>query len=318
MPATNDDLDISLSLKKRKSIENWSFFVLTIKSNKDKNFHYQMVSLANNDQTLDLQKLKEELKKCLYFSKSNNKLIFNGKKDLLNYLKELHFDPRATKIIEIKKDDKEYCFKLNEAQSDIEQEFDENMAELFIILDNTNKTSCLAVQKPNDFYNNNLFPLCVLTNSKKLYLFPTDTKNYKIIIDRFEKNQLCLTELEILSLEFSLDRPDSIKIYNELQKITAETIAHLKKPQFLRSADTAKISLFKELAEKIKKKESLEEIKDFLIDDEKVKILSKHRDLWRIFAFFKGETYSTFIWKELEKMLTKLIHSTESSLSQAR
>lgn len=302
MPAINSDIDISLSLKKHKSIENWSFFVLTIKSNKDKNFHYQIVSLTNNKQTLDLQKLNETLKKYLYFSKSNNELIFHKKKDFLNYLKELHFDPRATKIIEIK-DDIENCFKLNEAKSKTEQEIDKNVAELFIILDNINKTACLAVQKPKDFYNNNLFTLCVLTNSKKLYLFPTDAKNYKIIIDRFEKNQLCLTELEILSLEFSSDREVNIKIYKELQKIIAKTIAHLKKTKFFGKAATDKIEIFLALANKISNKESLTNIKNFLNRYNKVKILSKHRDPWGIFAFFKGETYSAFVWNELSNML---------------
>ena len=113
MPATtNSKIDISLSSKKYKLFGNRSFFVLTIKSEKDKNFHYQVASIVHNNQTIDLEKLKEELKNSLYFAGIAKKLIFSKKEDFLKFLMELNFNLLATKIIQIEGDN-EHCFTFN-------------------------------------------------------------------------------------------------------------------------------------------------------------------------------------------------------------
>lgn len=169
MPATtNSKIDISLSSKKYKLFGNRSFFVLTIKSKNDKNFHYQMASIVHNNQTLDLEKLKEKLKNSLYFAGITKRLIFSKKEDFLKFLIELNFNRLATKIIQIKGNN-EHCFIFNKDQAKAQQEYDINLSRVYIIdtFQRNNDISHLAILKPIDVNNNPEFSIVILTTDKE-------------------------------------------------------------------------------------------------------------------------------------------------------
>lgn len=332
MPTNADiKIDISLSPKKYKLTDNQLFFIIDIDSKNYSNFHYQIVSIINDNQEINLENLKEKLRDSISFSKVINELIFNDKFGFLSFLTTtLNFDKKFTKIVEIK-DSNQHYFKLNEERSKVIQDFDKNLSTLFITdnFKNKRKKFYLGYELPNDLEKN--APLCsisILSGDKlteKIFLFPT--KSLDGVKNLLKSPSVNLDTLKNLNIPYvkNIDPYSKNELHNKdiqtrinLQAIISEEIIRLE--QDTRESTKKKIGAFIVISKKISETNSLEQIRNFLDEknsDSVKKILSEHRDRLSFFinTFFKFKTRSERTIEDLIKKLPKQQQSSEASFS---
>jgi hypothetical protein len=321
MPTNTDiKIDISLSYKKYTLTDNQIFFIINIDSKKYSNFHYQIVSIINNNREINLKNLEEKLRDSISIIKTAENQIFNDKFDFLSFLTtSLKFDEKSTKLVELKHN-KEHYFKLNEECSKVIQDFDKNSSTLFITdsFQNKRKKFYLGYELPKDLEKNT--PLCsisILSGEKlteKIYLFPTKS-SLDDVRNLLNSASVNLDKLKNLNIPYvrNIDLYSKNELYNydiqfriNLQTIISEEIIRLE--QDTRESAKKKIGAFIAISRKISEKNSLEQIRNFLDkedSDSVKKILSEHRDRLSFFinTFFKFKTHSERTIEDLRKML---------------
>jgi hypothetical protein len=298
-----------------------SIYILHVTDSNDKNFHLQFRYLQDKSKKIDFSILKDYLEK-------NTQSLY--RKRILQYpgYKSGAMDKtkRAQELFKLFSEIQHVEFIYNKVlfRKDGEEIKDKNFINFFKIFSyqtNTKNTQ-LGYEIPETYIENVIPNYCIycINNKKKLsnkiYLFPYSATSILNLANEETMKKFPDNAQELKILHFEGDTHPDRNIYLTLQQSIGEVFEHLEKPKFFGKVATDKIEIFLELSKMISNKESLENIKDFLNRHDKVEILSKHRDPWGIFAFFKGETYSAFIWKELDKMLKNPDPITETPLSR--
>jgi|GEM_PF-1663147 hypothetical protein len=289
--------------------DNQAIQILEATDATDKSFHLQLRCMKDKSEKIDFNKLKEYLK-------NNTEILSNGKR-VLHYpdYKPAKMDKtaRANEIFNLFPGIQHAEFIYNKVlfRKDGEEIKDKNIINFFKIFSyQTNTKNTQFGYEIPDTYTENVIPNCCIysidskkTLSNKIYLFPYGPTSIQNLANEKALKEFPDNAQELKILHFEGDTHPDRDIYLELLLNMGEILQHLEKPKIFGNDATDKIEIFLELSKMISNKESLQNIKDFLNRHDKVKILSKHRDPWGFFAFFKGETYSAFMWKELGKML---------------
>lgn len=300
---------------------NQSIQILDVTDSTDKNFHLQFRCMQDKSKKIDFSILKDYVEKNTQNSERKRILQYPGYKPM-----EMDKITRAQELFKLFPEIQHAEFIYNKVlyRKDGEEIKDKNIINFFKIFSyqtNTKNTQ-LGYEIP-ETYTENVIPNCCIysinnkkTLSNKIYLFPYSSTSIQNLANEKVLKEFLDNAQELKILHFEGDTHPDRDIYLTLQQSIGEVFEHLKRPKFFGKTATDKIKIFLELSKMISNKESLKSIKDFLNRYDKVEILSKHRDPWGFFAFFKGETYSAFMWKELGKMLQNPDQITETPLSR--
>ncbi|MGC1855095.1 MAG: hypothetical protein WA659_06975 [Candidatus Aquirickettsiella sp.] len=311
------DVTLNIDTKNYKLLDNRSITVCDIKSPEDPNFYFQLRFIQKSSQKIDLNQLESALKNRIKKLDVNNALYFD-KKEFLISLGKLGFNIESTAIIEKNKEkSSKALFKLD--QKKLITSYDKNLLDLFILksIDKDGKTYYLSYEIPKDITGNNS-PICSISiffnkSLEKIYLFPTKSFELEDVIKNlnipYVKN----------SDPFSNNKSHNEEIQTRinLQTTISEILTHLEKPKYFRKNGSDKVDIFKNLSKMISENKSLTAIKTQLDSFNTLQVLSKHRDPWGFFAFFKGETYSAIAWKELGKIIPESTQSATVDLSSS-
>lgn len=299
-----------------------SIFVLNAFDSNDKNFQFQFRCLQDKSKKIDFEKLKDYLK--------TNTTTLCTKKRILHYpgYQPATMDEtiRAQELFKLFPEIQHAEFVYNKVlfrkgEEEIKGLKFLDFFKIFSFQKNTNNTILLGYEIPETI-DQDITPNCCIysidkkTLVNKSYLFPYSSKSLQKLANQTAMKEFPGNARKLKILYFSEDTHPHRNIYLTLQQCISEILAHLERPKFFGNAATDKLEIFLALSKMISDQEPLASIKDFLNSYDKVEILSKHRDPWGIFAFFKGETHSALAWNELRKMLpNNLVHPTEPSFS---
>lgn len=314
------DIELDIFEKNYLLSDNRSITVYDIKSPEDSNFYFQLRFIKKNSQKINLSQLEFALKNRIDKINANSKLCLNKKKELLNDLKKLDFDLRLTEIIYEKT-----IFKIDN-QSNLTKQYNTNLIALFCLDSSENFNFGYEIPKNISEHNAPLCCVSIFSNkklTKKIFLFPSNAQSLTDTVATLKNRpSIDLESLEIPYVEYLPFKPEAdkeIQTRINLQTTISEILAHLEKPKYFRKNGSKKVSIFKELYKMIGENKPLTEIETKLDSSSKLEILSKHRDPWGFFAFFKGETNSAIAWKELGKIISEYTQSAivgpSSSLS---
>lgn len=288
---------------------NQFIHTLNVIDSNDKNFQFQFRCCHKKLKKVDFSILKNYLEdntKCLH------------KKRMLQYPGyrpgKMDITTRTNKLFNLFSEIQHAEFIYNKVlfRKDGEEINDKNFINFFKIFSyqtNTQNTQ-LGWEIP-ETYTQNIIPNCCIysinkkTFINKIYLFPYGSTSLQNLANEKAMKEFPGNSLRLKILHFDGDTHPDRNSYLTLQQSISEVLKHLERPNFFRKTAADKIEIFLTLSTMISDRESLENIKVFLNRYDKVEILSKHRDPWGIFSFFKGGTYSVFLWKELGKMLKK-------------
>lgn len=301
--------------------DNQSIQILNVTDSKDKNFQLQFRCIYEKSKKIDFSILKDYLEENVKNRYQTRILQYPGYKPT-----QMDKITRAQELFKLFPEIQHAEFIYNKVlfRKDGEEIKDKNIINFFKIFSyqtNTKNTQ-LGYEIP-ETYTENVIPNCCIysinnekTLCNKIYLFPYRSTSIQNLASEKALKEFPDNAQELKILHFEGDTHPDRDIYLTLQQSIGEVFEHLERPKFFGKTAIDKIEIFLELSKMISNKESLESIKDFLNRYDKVEILSKHRDPWGFFAFFKGETYSACMWKELGKMLQNPDQITETPLSR--
>lgn len=287
---------------------NQSIHTFNVTDSIDKNFQFQFRYSHEESKKIDFSILKIYLEK-------NTKILY--KKRTLHYpdYKPAKMDKTrlATELFKLFPENQHAEFIYNKIffrkdGEKIEEIKDKNFINFYKIVSFSKNTIQFGYEIPQT-NTTDITPNCCIysigqkTPTNKIYLFPYSSRSIQNLANEKAMKEFPANTREFKILYFDEDTHSDRDMYLTLQQNISEILEHLEKPKFFGKNSTDKIEIFLELAGMISSKKSLDNIKDFLNRYDKVEILSKHRDPWGIFAFFKGKTHSALAWNELRKLL---------------
>lgn len=311
---------LSFSEKRYDDLSNQSVFVLNATDPIDTEFQFQFRYIQDKSKKINFEKLKEYLRNNTKILSTGKRILYYpgykpGQMDKIARTQELFKlfpDVQLAEFIYNK-------FIFRKGEKEIKDPKFINFFKIFSFQENT-KNSLLGYEIPETNAQDIIPNYCIYSMDRKLlanktYLFPYCSKSLEKLANEQAMKKFPMNAQELKILHFDDDNHPNRNIYLVLLQNICEILEHLKKPKFFGETATDKIAIFLELADMISQKKPLINIKEFLNSFDKVEILSKHRDPWGIFAFFKGETHSISIWNTLRKMLTNNVQSTRPSFS---
>lgn len=300
---------------------NQSILSLNATDSKDKYFQFQFRGCQEKSKKIDFEKLKVYLE-------TNTTSLLTTKKRILHYpgynSEKIDNIARAQKLFQLFPDIQHAEFLYNKILyrkngDKIEELKNKNLIHFFK-LDSFQEDTIQFGYEISQANTKDIIPNCCIyfieqkALIKKIYLNPYSTLSLENLLTEKAMKEFPANAdtLKILFYEEKIQENNPNRdIYLRLQGFIREALTHLEKSLAFRKADTDKIAIFIALSKMISNKESLDKISNELDSYNKIETLSKHRDLWQFLNFFKGETYSVFIWKELIKQ----VQSTETRLS---
>lgn len=281
----------------------------------DTNFHFAIRFIQKNSQRINLEQFESDLSKHLVIRRIRDSLCFidENKLAILNYLKNLGIDPNTTEIIQ-----KKTLYKVKDSK--LTKSYDKNSIHLFCLDSVGNCKFGYEISENLSLDSSPLACIQLFSNerlSKKIYLFPTNSKSLTnaALISINDSDDLKNLEFPYVEYIPSKSSPNSnydkeIQTRINLQSIISEILTHLEKPKCFRKNGTKKAEIFRNLAMSIANNEGLNNIYSKLNEHDTWKILAQHRDPWGCFSFFKGKTHSLLAWQALRVEISNFSNST--------